>query len=393
MFPIAGTRRSYHWGSTDVIPGILRIDPDGEPYAEHWFGSHPLGDSLLPGSLPLSEHLRAHPEQLGEANLDQYGVTLPYLVKFLSAGTPLSLQAHPSRQQAELGYARESLQAKEIDAPDRCFKDDWPKPELIVALTAFDGLVGFRSPRETVSMFEALGVMQRLEPIMRPLWTRETTPALQQVFLSVLTLDRDQGLVEEVVSAAVRCLDMPGRVGDFARTAVELDEHFPGDPGILAALLLHRFHLEPGEAVFLPTGVMHTYLRGTAIEVMANSDNVLRGGLTSKHIDVDSLLEVVDFTPTDVTVLTATGHDGLYHFETPTEEFQVWLVQPMHGPAVKLPDEQSARICIAIDGSIELVGETNDRLRLERGEAAFIGAAEHVTAVGSGQMYVTAGAR
>lgn len=392
MFRLGGIEQHYAWGTTDAIPALLGREPDGEPFAEYWFGAHPFGDSPVDDDAKtLSALLAGAPtELLGEAAASSFDGRLPYLVKFLSAASPLSLQAHPSRTQAEQGYARESLQGIPTGAPERSFKDDWPKPETIIALTPFEGLLGFREPTKTAQLFEALGVDDALASVIGPLRERTTTPALQEVFLDVLSLGERRYLVDEVLGAAVGLLDAPGELGLFAKTAVELDEHFPGDPGILAALLLNRFSLEPGQAVSLEAGVMHAYLKGTGVEVMANSDNVLRGGLTRKHIDVDALLQVVKFEPTEVRVLTSDGVDGVYLFPSTVEEFEVWLVQPIaQGRAVEVPRHDSGRILVAASGEFLLEGD-DEPVQLRSGEAVFVPAGEQVHASGEGQLFTVA---
>ena len=389
MLELIGVRQRYPWGTKDAIPALLGRATDGQPWAEQWFGAHPLGDSPTPGGSTLSEHLAQDPDRLGKVSLMTFGRRLPFLVKVLSAASPLSLQAHPTRQQAREGHARESLLGIPLNAPERSFKDDWPKPETIVALTSFEALVGFRDPLVTAQLFEALGVGDALASVIGPLRDRTGSPALQEVFLDVLSLDDRRHLVDEVLGAAVNHLDAPGELGVFARTAVEIDEFFPSDPGILAALLLNRFSLEPGQALALPPGVMHSYLRGTCIEVMANSDNVLRGGLTGKHIDVDALLHVVDFTPGPSDVLLPSGSDGTYIYPTSFEEFELWLLQPTDGDTLQIPRGDSGRICLVASGSFELTGD-GDPVVLKPGHAAFVAAEEAVVARGEGQLFVAA---
>ena len=389
MLELIGVRQRYPWGTKDAIPALLGRATDGQPWAEQWFGAHPLGDSPTPGGSTLSEHLAQDPDRLGKVSLMTFGRRLPFLVKVLSAASPLSLQAHPTRQQAREGHARESLLGIPLNAPERSFKDDWPKPETIVALTSFEALVGFRDPLVTAQLFEALGVGDALASVIGPLRDRTGSPALQEVFLDVLSLDDRRHLVDEVLGAAVNHLDAPGELGVFARTAVEIDEFFPSDPGILAALLLNRFSLEPGQALALPPGVMHSYLRGTCIEVMANSDNVLRGGLTGKHIDVDALLHVVDFSPGPGDVLLPSGSDGTYIYPTSFEEFELWLLQPTDGDTLQIPRGDSGRICLVASGSFELTGD-GDPVVLKPGHAAFVAAEEAVVARGEGQLFVAA---
>lgn len=389
MLELIGVRQRYPWGTKDAIPALLGRATDGQPWAEQWFGAHPLGDSPTPGGSTLSEHLAQDPDRLGKVSLMTFGRRLPFLVKVLSAASPLSLQAHPTRQQAREGHARESLLGIPLNAPERSFKDDWPKPETIVALTSFEALVGFRDPLVTAQLFEALGVGDALASVIGPLRDRTGSPALQEVFLDVLSLDDRRHLVDEVLGAAVNHLDAPGELGVFARTAVEIDEFFPSDPGILAALLLNRFSLEPGQALALSPGVMHSYLRGTCIEVMANSDNVLRGGLTGKHIDVDALLHVVDFTPGPSDVLLPSGSDGTYIYPTSFEEFELWLLQPTDGDTLQVPREDSGRICLVASGSFELTGDS-DPIVLTAGHAVFVAAEEIVVARGEGRLFVAA---
>ncbi len=389
MLELIGVRQRYPWGTKDAIPVLLGRATDGQPWAEQWFGAHPLGDSPTPGGSTLSEHLAQDPDRLGKVSLMTFGRRLPFLVKVLSAASPLSLQAHPPRQQAREGHARESLLGIPLNAPERSFKDDWPKPETIVALTSFEALVGFRDPLVTAQLFEALGVGDALASVIGPLRDRTGSPALQEVFLDVLSLDDRRHLVDEVLGAAVNHLDAPGELGVFARTAVEIDEFFPSDPGILAALLLNRFSLEPGQALALSPGVMHSYLRGTCIEVMANSDNVLRGGLTGKHIDVDALLHVVDFTPGPSDVLLPSGSDGTYIYPTSFKEFELWLLQPTDGDTLQVPREDSGRICLVASGSFELTGDS-DPIVLTAGHAVFVAAEEVVVARGEGRLFVAA---
>ena len=389
MLELIGVRQSYPWGTKDAIPSLIGQAPDAKPWAEQWYGAHPLGDSPTPDGATLSEHLAQQPDQLGKAALMTFGRRLPFLMKILSAASPLSLQAHPTRQQAREGHARESLLGVPLGAPERSFKDDWPKPETIVALTSFEALVGFRDPVRTAQLFEDLGVGDALASVIGPLRDRDGSPALQEVFLDVLSLDDRRHLVDEVLGAAVNHLDAPGELGLFARTAVEIDEYFPSDPGILAALLLNRFSLEPGQALALAPGVMHSYLRGCCIEVMANSDNVLRGGLTAKHIDVDALLHVVSFAPTPAEVLLPSGSDGTYIYPTSFEEFELWLLQPTDGSPLQVPRSDSGRICLVASGSFELSGD-GDPVVLKPGKAVFIGAEEAIVARGEGQLFVAA---
>lgn len=388
MRRLTGYVQHFAWGSTEAIPRILGRTPDGLPWAEYWLGTHPNGPTTLSDGVTLDQFIQDHPESIGEASRAEFGSRLPFLLKLLAASGPLSLQAHPSREQAEAGYARESLLGIDPTDPTRSYKDDWPKPEAIVALTPFEGLLGFRDPHLTAGLFEGLGIAKELASVIGPLRDRRAEPALQEVFLDVLSINKRRHLVNLVVSAAVNHLDTPGSLGEFARTAVELDEHFPGDPGILAALLLNRFSLRPGESVTLQAGVMHAYLRGACVEVMANSDNVMRGGLTSKHIDVNGLLQVVTFTPAEPQVLVPEGSDGVYVFPTGYREFELWLVSPTDGRTIELPRTDSGRIALVTSGEFRL--QSGDDQFLGSGDAVYLAADEHVTLTGQGQLFLAA---
>ena len=272
----------------------------------------------------------------------------------------------------------------------RSFKDDWPKPEAIVALTPFEGLLGFRDPVETAGLFEGLGVADELASVIGPLRDRRDAPALQEVFLDVLSLDERRYLVDVVLAAAVERLARAGEAwASSPAPPSSWTSTSPGDPGILAALLMNRFALQPGEAVALEAGVMHAYLRGTGVEIMANSDNVMRGGLTNKHIDVDGLLQVVGFEPMVPQILVPAGGDGVYLYPTSFPEFELWLLAPCDDGALALPRPDSGRIALATSGAFTLHGDGEPQ-RVESGDAVFVPADEQVTVTGKGQLFVAA---
>lgn len=390
MRGLTGTVQHFDWGDRTEIPRILGIEPDGQPWAEYWLGSHHAGPSMFddePG-LTLAAYLEQHPAEVGAASLDAYGARLPFLMKLLSAASPLSIQVHPNREQAVEGYAKESLIGLPLSHPERSYKDDWPKPETIIALTPFEGLLGFRDPQETAELFEGLGVANELASVIGPLRERTESLALQEVFLDVLTIRRRRPLVDLVLARAVEYLDAGGALGEFARTAVEIDEYFPGDPGILAALLMNRFTLQPGESISLQPGVLHAYLHGTGIEVMASSDNVIRGGLTHKHIDVDGLLGMADFSSMVPQVRHPEGSDGVYRYPTNFPEFEVWQLTPMNDRGVDMPREDTARIALVADGECTLIGR--DEVTLGKGQAVFVPANESLRVCGAGQLFVSA---
>ncbi|MBA3020179.1 mannose-6-phosphate isomerase, class I [Propionicimonas sp.] len=391
MLRLQGAVQRYAWGTTDAIPKILGRTGDDTPLAEYWLGAHPSAPSRVNGQ-PLNEYLDQNPQVIGGPSRARFGDQLPYLVKVLSARHALSLQAHPSRAQAEDGFAREEAAGVALDAPERTYRDSWPKPEILIALDEFHTLSGFRDPRRTEALFAGLGVADDLASVIGPLTERRGAAALEEVFLDVLSLTGERARVSELVcAAAMKHKDDAGELGQFARTVIELDEVFPADPGILAALLMNRVVLHPGEAMFVPAGHMHAHLRGTGVEVMANSDNVIRGGLTPKHVDVSELIRVVEFEPSESEVMKPQRvGDGVDYYPTSCPEFDVWRVTAgAEVTSVDLPGIGSARVLLIISGSATL-SAGDQTLELAQGEAALIDADEEPILTGTATGFLTA---
>ncbi|MFF5483740.1 mannose-6-phosphate isomerase, class I, partial [Streptomyces sp. NPDC012935] len=287
MDRLDNTVRPYAWGSTTALPALLGVEPTGEPQAEMWMGAHPGAPSRTARGT-LVEVIEADPErELGAATVAKFGPRLPFLLKLLAAGAPLSLQVHPDLAQAKQGYEDEERRGIPVDAGHRNYKDANHKPELICALTEFDGLCGFRDPLRAAALLDALGV-DSLKPYVDLLHARPEEAALREVLTAILTADRD-AMAHTVAEAAAACDRLGGEHAPYAGIA----HHYPGDPGVIAAMLLNHVRLQPGEALFLGAGIPHAYLNGLGVEIMANSDNVLRCGLTPKHVDVPELLRIV----------------------------------------------------------------------------------------------------
>ena len=386
-----GVVQPYAWGSPTFIPTLLGLEAGEDPQAELWLGAHPSAPSRV-GGRSLDELIAADADRvLGAASTEAFGPRLPYLLKVLAAAKPLSLQAHPSRVQAEAGYAREEAAGIPADAAHRLFKDDWPKPELLCALIESEALCGFREPGRTHALLEQLGARAVLG-LAAPLAEtgRPAAERLEETFGTMMRLGEDDArvVIEEVLAAA-RGLDAGGEVGTFAATASELAEHHPSDPGVLAALLMNRVKLAPGEAIFLPAGNLHAYLYGAGIEIMANSDNVLRGGLTAKHVDVDELLRVLDFTPGSTEhVQPEPEGPGVWRYRTPAPEFTLYRIAPDGTPAT-LPADPLGRSLLVVEGSLTLT-EGERSLPLEQGQAAFVSAGTTATATGDGIAFLAA---
>ena len=375
--------RAYAWGSRTVIPDLLGHEvPSPHPQAELWFGAHPADPSHLVhpngGHTSLIDALRADPQQLlGGDRSERWDGTLPFLLKVLAADEPLSLQAHPSLEQAKAGYACEDAAGIARDAPDRNYRDANHKPELICALTEFHALVGFREPAATVRLLRALEVPE-LAGHAELLAAQPDADGLRALFTTWITLP--QGVLDTLVPDLQQgCVGLAGSDGEFsteARTALELSERYPGDAGVLAALLLNRVTLEPGEALYLPAGNLHAYLSGAGIEIMANSDNVLRGGLTPKHVDVPELLRVLDFTATPPPIVAGKPDGDWVRYDTPAEEFLLRRfdgVVEAEGP-VPVPDG-GPRILLCTEGAAR-VRSLGGELEIGRGASVWLAASD-----------------
>jgi mannose-6-phosphate isomerase len=310
---------------------------------------------------------------------DRFGDSLPFLVKVLAADEPLSLQAHPSAQQAAEGFAREERLGILITSPTRNYRDRSHKPELLIALGPFEALAGFRQVSRTVELMRALRVAE-LDPFVELLRGQPDADGLRALFTTWITAPQPDldVLVPAVLAGAVSYMRSGAR--EFAaetKTVLELGERYPGDAGVLAVLLLNRVSLKTGEAIFLPAGNLHTYLHGVAVEVMANSDNVLRGGLTPKHVDVPELLRVLDFRPVAEAALRprmrSEGPELIY--ETPTSEF---AVSRMAIDGADLGHEidttvwhDGPQVVLCTRGSV-LMHAKSSSLTLQRGQAAWV---------------------
>ncbi|MEV0558148.1 mannose-6-phosphate isomerase, class I [Streptomyces sp. NPDC050597] len=377
MDRLDNTIRPYAWGSTTAIPRLLGAEPTGEPQAEMWMGAHPGAPSrTLRG--PLTEVIDEAPEkELGRAAVAKFGPRLPFLLKLLAAGAPLSLQVHPDLAQAKEGYEDEERRGVPIDAPHRNYKDANHKPELICALTEFDGLCGFRAPAEAADLLAALEV-DSLKPYVDLLHAHPEEAALREVLTAVLSADREQ-MAATVTEAATACARLGGAHAPYA----DLAHHYPGDPGVIAAMLLNHVRLQPGEALFLGAGVPHAYLNGLGVEIMANSDNVLRCGLTPKHVDVPELLRIVRFEASDPGVLRPEASpDGEEVYETPIDEFRLSRYALVAGAPVHDLTLGTPQILLCTAGSVQ-AGEH----ALGPGRSVFVPAGEKAEVSGDGTVF------
>ncbi|MFC7924878.1 mannose-6-phosphate isomerase, class I [Streptomyces cinereoruber] len=377
MDRLVNTVRPYAWGSTTAIPELLGTAPTGEPQAEMWMGAHPGAPSRTERG-PLHELIDADPvRELGERTVERFGPHLPFLFKILAAAAPLSLQVHPDLDQARAGFAAEEAAGIPIDAPHRTYKDANHKPELICALTPFEGFCGFRAPADAADLIAALGV-DSLKPYVDLLHAHPEEAALREVLTALLTADPEE-MAHTVAEATAAADRLGGAHAPYARLA----HHYPSDPGVVAAMLLHHVRLKPGEALYLGAGVPHAYLDGLGVEIMANSDNVLRCGLTPKHVDVPELLEVVRFDPADPAVLRPEASpSGEEVYETPTEEFRLSRFVRAEGAAPNDLTAPTPQILLAVAGR-----PTAGDLPLAPGESVFVPAGERIQLTGAGTVF------
>lgn len=378
--------RPYAWGSRTVIAALQgRPVPTPHPEAELWMGAHPDDPSSVldteGAEHTLLQLVEADPVgQLGPALATRWHNRLPFLLKVLAADEPMSMQAHPSAAQAKEGYAREEAAGVPRLAPSRNYPDPTPKPELVCALTEFHVLAGFRDPEQTLRLLRDLP-SPALDRYVDLLAAQPDADGLRALFTTWITLPSAvlEELLPQVLDACVAYVRGHGEFDLTAKTVLELGELYPGDPGVLAALLLNRLVLGPGEAVYLAAGNMHAYLRGTAVEILANSDNILRCGLTPKHVDVPELLRVVDFSHGDMPVLRGDPvepHVSAYRTDAP--EFELSRVEwpgGEEGDCVKLR-HSGPQVLVCTAGEVELVTPGGDKLRLACGDSAWLPAAD-----------------
>ena len=380
--------RRYAWGSRTAIAELQgRPVPSPHPEAELWLGAHPGDPSFLVDAegnrRSLFDELTGDPAALlGEETARRWSGRLPFLLKVLAADEPLSLQAHPSPAQAVAGFAREEAAGIPLDDPGRSYKDDSHKPELICALTEFHALAGFREPADTVRLLRALEVPE-LAGHVELLARQPDADGLRALLSTWITLPQQilDKLVPAVQEGCVRLLqreDIPEaeEFQDEARTALELSERYPGDAGVLASLLLNRVRLAPGQAIYQGSGVLHAYLSGVGVELMANSDNVLRGGLTPKHVDVPELLRVLDFQAGPAPIAPTTSDGALTCYESPAEEFRLWRLDwSGEGEVVPLPAE-GPRIVLCTEGRVKVTAGSGRSLTIARGESLWLDAGD-----------------
>jgi mannose-6-phosphate isomerase len=356
---ITGTVQPYAWGSKTAIAALRGRQPSASPEAELWFGSHPSAPSRV----------EATGEPVGE---------LPFLVKILAAAEPLSIQTHPNLAQAREGFAREEAAGLARNAPTRTYRDANHKPEIIIALTEFEALCGFRPVSDIVETLRSIGARE-LAPFADALGSEQTPDGIRRVLGQLLTMSLDDRV--HLVDSVVRACNRPAaRSNESAELVTRLHHFYPGDVGCVVALMLNHVRLSPGEAIFLDAGNLHAYIHGTGVEVMSTSDNVVRGGLTPKHIDVSELLRVINpmplLDPVFRPIVDATPGVETVRYHPPVADFAVDRIT-LEGAAARWTTEHD-EIIVCTSGSAA---------GLMPGDAALAHAGESITVRGTAVLW------
>lgn len=369
IYKLHNAIQHYDWGSYDAIPQLMGLEnPERKPVAELWMGAHPKAPSSVikdQKKIPLNETIASDPAGiLGQKVAARFDNILPFLFKLLSAAKPLSIQAHPNLDQAESGFDREEQLGIPLDAPNRNYKDRNHKPEIICALTPFTALRGFRAIQEIIDEFVSLDIPE-IAPALKGLREHATSHGLRDFFKQLMEMESEQkaSLIHRLTEIA------PSKRGNRYRLICSLAEEYPSDIGVVAPLLLNLIQLNPGEAMFLPAGELHAYLEGTGIELMANSDNVLRGGLTSKHVDIPELLNILSFSDAPPEILHPRSISETEEtYPLPINEFLLTKVTVRETVEFRQTNLQSIEIYVGVQGAGHIRSGTGETLTISKGD-------------------------
>ncbi|MDD1781908.1 mannose-6-phosphate isomerase, class I [Enterovibrio sp. ZSDZ35] len=371
FYPLNNIIQDYAWGSHDALNILFNIaNPENKPQAEIWMGAHPNGCSkvTVDGKETLLSDFIATDmaKMLGADTAKQFG-ELPYLFKVLSAEKALSVQVHPSKAQAEEGFAKEEAAGIPLSAGFRNYKDPNHKPELVYALTSYTAMNGFRDYSEILDLFRQLNIAE-LSDLISALEANQNEAGLSAFFEAMLSLDGE---------AKATCLEQLIAFADankedaFCALLLDLSTQYPGDIGLFSPLILNTITLVPGEAMFLDACTPHAYIKGTGLEIMANSDNVLRAGLTPKHMDVPELTACTRCVPMakDTIRLQPNTEGTAQHYPIPVPDFKFSVYTGTENQALTT---DSAEILIAIDAPLTVAHSNGENVTLEKGQSVFI---------------------
>lgn len=371
FFLMSNTIQNYAWGSIDSFSQLFDIaNPQQQPQAELWMGAHPNGCSQVDyqgQKIRLSDLIASDPAHFLSANTAQTFGELPYLFKILAAEQALSIQVHPSKSEAEQGFAKENAAQIPLTAANRNYKDPNHKPELVYALTDYQAMNGFRPINEIVEHFQRLAIVP-LQPLLEHLQQQQTEVGLKSFFTELLSFSgsEKQVAIEQLIAYAHRHQEQA-----LFQLILTLAETYPHDIGLFAPLILNVLTLKPGQAMYLDARTPHAYLKGTGLEIMANSDNVLRAGLTPKHIDIIELAKCTRFAekPASTLLLTPKITDDALLFPVPVTDFK-FAIYPQ--PKQCRVNVSSAQILLAIDHDATLTAADGQTVTIHKGESVFI---------------------
>lgn len=386
MRRIIGTPREYAWGSHTALREFCEVPVPAGPLAEIWYGAHPAAPSGVENAGSLLSMIDGDPDCYLGADVGQrYDWRLPYLMKLIAPAEPLSLQVHPSRAMAQRRFAEETAAGVALEAPDRLYKDSNHKPELVYALSEFEAMCGFRAPRRAAELLGGLG-SGTTDSLLAHLRRSPNAAGVEAAFTELFCVPPAADDLARVAEACALRLEADSPSPRADRMVVLLHSKHPGDPGVLAPLLLNPVSLRPGEAMFVPAGGVHAYFSGLAVELMAASDNVLRAGLTGKHVNAKEMLANVDYVAAPpVRIAPEVTDDELTEvFYAPVDDFQLTVVH-----LVDVPRPLSGwgpRIVLCVRGhALIRVGE--ESVMLQAGQAVFLPPGEGAPVVaGEGRL-------
>ncbi|MFO7667363.1 MAG: mannose-6-phosphate isomerase, class I [Desulfobacterales bacterium] len=366
--------KEYSWGSYTAIPRLLgKKPPYDKPCAELWMGAHSSESSKIKtegGWKILSDLIKKYPDEiLGKDCVKKYGAELPFLFKIIAASEPLSIQAHPNLSQAKKGFKRENRLGILPDSFNRNYKDENHKPECLCALSDFEALCGFRPVSEIVFLLKKTCPVT-LKKQLNELKKNPDSSGLKSFFTNVMTMDfnRNKNIISEAIeNSRIFADDDP-----VFKWILALAGKYHLDIGVISPLFLNYVYLKPGQAMFLPAGELHAYLNGVALELMANSDNVIRGGLTAKHVDVEELSNILRFRSMKNRVILPEKNKNEGIYKTPSKEFVLSLISVCKDKLYTGSQGRSVEIVLCIGGKAVIYSSGNDRIIISRGESVII---------------------
>lgn len=372
FFPMNNKVHNYPWGSKTSLCDLFGMDNlQCKPMAELWMGAHPNGCSSVTLScgtvIPLSELINQDPNSVLSPNIYEQFSELPFLFKVLAAENALSVQVHPSKEEAEKGYQRENAQGIPLNAFERNYKDPNHKPELVYALTDYKAMNGFRRFDEIESLLR-LVKHHSIKDLVGEFAFNKNSDGLKSLFRGVLSIQGDElkkAIEQLLITATVN------RDNSAFETVLELSQQYQCDVGLFAPLMLNVITLKPGQAMYLDAQTPHAYLNGTGLEIMANSDNVLRAGLTPKHIDIEELVccTLFEEKPINTLLLEPTVVDGVLSYPVPVSDFEFFVCM---SPLNKEIKTNSCQILLPLDADLELSHSNCERILLRKGQSVFV---------------------